>query len=272
MKADLNTISAILVVKDEAALIERCLKSLQGLVQEIIVVHDGPCSDTSLDIARAYGAKILIGKFWGYMEPHLVPAYEQASGEWLLRIDADEFLSDDLRRALPSLVSDSKIAAYEFNWPLFDGKKYLTKSWPEKICLFRKDKISFVALPDAPTEVAGLIKRVDYTLEHRPLKDNYAFGVFKTRWLRLARMRAELYAADFSIFPKFNSKSDDWTLRFRLRRRFPLLVLPFDCLIVFLRIVASGWHEGLIVIRVALMTTALRAAIDWMMFKQKIKI
>ena len=43
-----NTISACLVVHNEEKLIGRCLESIKNLVDEIIVVHDGPCQDKTL--------------------------------------------------------------------------------------------------------------------------------------------------------------------------------------------------------------------------------
>src|SRR5947209_4203128 len=52
------SISACLVVHDEEKLIERCLASLDGVVDEIVLVHDGPCTDRTLDIARGYGARV----------------------------------------------------------------------------------------------------------------------------------------------------------------------------------------------------------------------
>lgn len=264
------TLSVIVIVKDEEALITRCLKSVVGLADEILVIHDGPCSDRTLEIAQTFGAKISIGPFWGYMEPHLVPAYEQARGEWLMRLDADEYLSEEMRNALPRLMSDPNVSAYMFDWPLYDGEKYLSKHWPEKVCLFRKKDISFISIPDAPTIVHGSTKRVPYRLEHQPLKDNYAFKTFSTRWLRLARIRADLYTSPFrENILQYRSNLQDWPKTFQWRCRWPLLILPIDCLAVAIRVIRYGWKEGFIAWRVALMNIGLRAAIDWYLFKNK---
>jgi glycosyltransferase involved in cell wall biosynthesis len=238
------------------------------VADEIIVIHDGPCADRSLAIAEEYGAKIIVGEHYGYMEPHLVRAYEEARGQWLLRIDADEFLSQELRAALPGLLNDTQVAAYEFAWPLFNGRQYLTKTWPRKCCLFRKDKISFLSLPDAATIVHGTTKSLDYRLEHQPLVDNYALKLFSSRWLRLARIRADLYMSSFQNVLRFNSTVSAWPRAFRWRQRFPLLVLPFDFLVTFLRTLSEGWSAGAVVLRVALMAASLRAAVDWLIFRK----
>lgn len=46
-----HSISACLVVRNEEAVIERCLESLAGVVDEIVLVHDGECEDRTLEIA-----------------------------------------------------------------------------------------------------------------------------------------------------------------------------------------------------------------------------
>ena len=52
-----GTISACVVAHNEEAVIERCLASLDGVVDEIIFVHDGECRDRSLEIAERHGAR-----------------------------------------------------------------------------------------------------------------------------------------------------------------------------------------------------------------------
>ncbi len=59
------TISACLVIHNERVLLRRCLESIKHVVSEIIVVHDGECSDDSLKMAKEYGAKIFQRQFIG---------------------------------------------------------------------------------------------------------------------------------------------------------------------------------------------------------------
>ena len=80
-------ISACLVIANEAAVLERCLSSLQGVTDEIVLVHDGPCVDESLDIASRFGAKVFVANKIGEAEPHRPFSYEQATGEWVLQIE-----------------------------------------------------------------------------------------------------------------------------------------------------------------------------------------
>lgn len=82
-------LTACLIVKNEEAHLDRCLSSLQGIVDEIVVVDTGS-TDGTLAIAERHGAKI--GHYaWNH---HFADArnasLELASQPWILWIDADE--------------------------------------------------------------------------------------------------------------------------------------------------------------------------------------
>ena len=96
----MEKISACLVVFNEEKLIERCLESLKGAVDEIIIIHDGDCQDNTLKIAATYGAKIYEKPHIGFAEEYRPFAYEQTKNNWILQIDADEFLSDGLKKPI----------------------------------------------------------------------------------------------------------------------------------------------------------------------------
>lgn len=86
-------ISAIIVAKNEEANIERCIRSLQGLCDEIVVLDTGS-TDETYRIAERLGAKV-------YHEPWRDDfaytnniALGHATGTWVLLVDADEELTD----------------------------------------------------------------------------------------------------------------------------------------------------------------------------------
>src|ERR1035437_9635147 len=123
-------ISAILIVYNEEKLIERCLKSLEGAVDEIIVIHDGECKDNTLSIAGRFTDKIFIEPHKGVAELHEIRGLDYASYSWILKIDADEFLSEELRTNLRVLISDENADAYAFIWPIWNGTSYITRDVP----------------------------------------------------------------------------------------------------------------------------------------------
>ncbi|KQV08872.1 glycosyltransferase family 2 protein [Devosia sp. Root105] len=92
-----------MIVKNEQPFLDGCLKSLQGLVDEIVIVDTGS-TDASIDIARAHGARILEYAWHDDFAAARNFGLEAAGSEWILYIDADERLvettRDDLRVGL----------------------------------------------------------------------------------------------------------------------------------------------------------------------------
>jgi glycosyltransferase involved in cell wall biosynthesis len=110
------TITAIIITFNEALHIARCIERLKPLAQRVIVV-DSFSTDGTADIARSLGAEILQNPFvnhaaqfnWG-LDAAAV------TSDWVLRIDADEWLEPqataELQRLLPSLSEE--VAALSF--------------------------------------------------------------------------------------------------------------------------------------------------------------
>lgn len=188
-----QTISACLVVYNEENVIERCLRSIQPIVDEIIVLHDGECKDQTLEIAKKFGAKIYIRPHIGTAEPHRAFAYEQASGDWILQLDADEFLSEPLRREIPRLVEDLNADGYVFAWPASNGSSYYPGPFSRnpRPCLFRREKLYFVAMTHSePRTYGNLADRTDLVLEHWPQTNSNTITKMFSKHFRWSRMQA----------------------------------------------------------------------------------
>jgi len=192
------------IARNEEAVIGRCLASLDGVVDELILIHDGPCEDRTLEIAEAHGAKVVVGEHLGNPEAHNVAAYKRARGEWLLNLDADEFLSEELRDALPDLVADGQVNAYEFFWPMWDGKKYISSSGPYKMVLSRREATQYLGIPHESEVIDPPVKRVQLHLEHQPLYNNFSLRTVFSKWDRWAAVHARELLKPFSAIPKFN--------------------------------------------------------------------
>ena len=94
-------ISAVIITHNEAANIARCLQSLQGLVQDIVVV-DSHSTDDTLAICRQYGAQVHQTTWQGFAKTKNF-ANSLVHTDWVLSIDADEVLSESLQSTLRSL-------------------------------------------------------------------------------------------------------------------------------------------------------------------------
>lgn len=102
--------AAIVLTKDEAPNLPHCLKSLAGIPAEVYVVDSGS-KDETLEIARAMGAHVLSNPWKNYSSQfNWALDNIKSSAPWILRIDADELLSPELRlalvRDLPKLAPD----------------------------------------------------------------------------------------------------------------------------------------------------------------------
>ncbi|HYU47051.1 MAG TPA: glycosyltransferase family 2 protein [Terriglobales bacterium] len=95
-------LSVVIIAYNEEANIGRALASVQPLVAdgkgEIIVVDSGS-TDRTVEIAKSFGAKVFIEEWKGYAAQKN-SVIDKASGEWILSLDADEEVDEELRGAL----------------------------------------------------------------------------------------------------------------------------------------------------------------------------
>lgn len=95
-------LSVVIITFNEEGNIGRTLASVQPLVAdgkgEIIVVDSGS-TDRTVEIAKSYGAKVFVEQWKGYAAQKN-SAIDKAVGEWILSLDADEEVTEELRKAL----------------------------------------------------------------------------------------------------------------------------------------------------------------------------
>mgnify|MGYP006385102653 FL=1 len=94
----MKKISATIITLNEADKIRECLESLQGVADEIVVV-DSLSTDNTKMICKEFGVKFVEQKWLGYSEQKNL-ANNIASHDWILSIDADEVLSDELKKSI----------------------------------------------------------------------------------------------------------------------------------------------------------------------------
>ncbi|MGN7414891.1 glycosyltransferase [Paenibacillus sp. SAF-068] len=99
-------ISLCMIVKDEEELLPHCIASVQGAVDEMIVVDTGS-SDRSVQIAQQYGAVVVPFEWCDDFAAARNAGLEQASGDWILFLDADEALDRAAREQIRSWTAVS---------------------------------------------------------------------------------------------------------------------------------------------------------------------
>ncbi len=97
----MENISAVIITKNEARNIAKCLDSL-SFANEIVVLDTGSEDDT-LDICRKRGCKVFCTTWEGFGKAKK-KAVELASNDWILSIDADEVLSSELQEEIRALA------------------------------------------------------------------------------------------------------------------------------------------------------------------------
>ncbi|MEZ4721358.1 MAG: glycosyltransferase family 2 protein [Flavobacteriales bacterium] len=106
-------ISAIVLTLNEERNIGRCLESLSGIVDEIIVV-DSFSTDRTEEIAKSHGSTFIQQKFLGYIEQKNF-ALTKATYDHVLSLDADEALSDELRLSILEVKESFDCEGYFVN-------------------------------------------------------------------------------------------------------------------------------------------------------------
>jgi glycosyltransferase involved in cell wall biosynthesis len=108
-----SRLSAAIITLDEERNIGRCLESLAGVADEIVVVDSGSRDGTER-LCRAAGAAFVRQPWLGY-GPQKNRAAELCSGELILSLDADEALSPELRAAILAVKAAPDADAWEVN-------------------------------------------------------------------------------------------------------------------------------------------------------------
>ncbi len=127
------SISAVIITKNEAYNLPRCLESL-AWVDEIVVLDSGSTDNTE-SIANQYGARFYQNTQWPGFGKQKQMAQQYASSEWVLAIDADEAVSEELKDSIVKVLTDkpSNEVFYtrRLNWVF--GRFLKHSGWRDKV-------------------------------------------------------------------------------------------------------------------------------------------
>jgi glycosyltransferase involved in cell wall biosynthesis len=104
-----NRITALILTANENKHIIRCLRSLEGVVDQIVIVDSGS-TDNTAELCREFGAEVYYNPWRNYSSQfNWGLDHGGVRGNWCLRIDADEYLSEELRESIRQLVVEGDI-------------------------------------------------------------------------------------------------------------------------------------------------------------------
>jgi len=101
-----------MIVKDEEACLPDCLKSVQSLVDEMIIVDTGS-SDKTIEIAESFGAKVIYHPWENDFADARNVSLKHASCDWILVLDADEAMAPNDLAKIRQLVTDKNVTGYK---------------------------------------------------------------------------------------------------------------------------------------------------------------
>ncbi len=139
------TLSIVILTKNEEERIRDCIKSVGEWANEVIVIDDESTDNTPV-LAKELGAKVLV-KRMDVEGRHRNWAYLKANNEWVLSLDADERLTEELKDEIESILA----SVPEHNAFTIPRRNFIGDYWirwggmypSAQLKLFRKDKFKW---------------------------------------------------------------------------------------------------------------------------------
>ncbi len=137
-------LTVAVITKNEEDNIGPCLESLKGWADEVIVVDD-ESTDKTVDIAKQLATKVLHRK----MENegiHRNWTYQQAKNDWVLSLDADEMVTEELKVEIDETLAETEFHAFSIPLRNFIGDYWVKHSgwYPAgKLRLFMKSRFKY---------------------------------------------------------------------------------------------------------------------------------
>lgn len=158
-------ISACIIGLNEEHNIGDCLTSLEGIADEIIYV-DSHSTDKTVAIVKKFTKKIFYRKFDNYVAQKNFAA-AKAKHDWILNLDCDERLSDQLRQSILALKqTGAEKAGYKFNrltWYIYRFIRHSgwypddkVRLYDRRQCAWQGDKVHEII--NTPAEKTGKLK------------------------------------------------------------------------------------------------------------------
>jgi len=196
-------LSVVIRTKNEEENIERAIKSVSPVADEIIVIDDFS-TDRTVEIAKGLGAKVVFDEKGRTLGEKLNYGADLSRNEWIFFLDADEELSEELRESIRKTLESPRYDAYEVARRTYYMGEFLRHVWyPEwRLRLFRKGKVRFTGVIHEEPVVKGIkVGKLKGDLYH------YSYASLKHQYLKTveyARKMAEILHKEGKRFRYYN--------------------------------------------------------------------
>lgn len=233
-----KTLSVVLAVFNEEENIRKCLESVKDLAWEIVIV-DGGSTDKTVEIVKEFGSNIIHTKNLQNFHINKNMAIDAAKGDWILQLDADEIVTEQLKQEINKAIENKNIDGYWIPRKNFFLTRFLTKGgqYPDyTLRLYKKGK---GRLPGKDVHEQAIVEgKVGYLKNDLLHLRDKNFSVYLQRFNRYTDLLAiQLQESGFTINPisftnYFLIKPFFWFIKSYIRHRgyvdgFPGFIFAF---------------------------------------------
>lgn len=178
-------LSVVLATYNEEKNLPRCLDAVKDLADEIVIV-DGTSKDKTVEIAKKYGAKVKVTSNPKNFHINKQKAIDMATGDWILQLDADEIVSNELKDEMEEILKeDRKYNGYWMPRKNYYLGRFLMKGgqYPDYTVRFYKNGKGRLPQKDVHEQavIEGKVGYLENALLHYPYKD---FSAYYQKWMR----------------------------------------------------------------------------------------
>ncbi len=201
------TVSVAMIVKNEEKILDRCLDSLQGIYDELIIVDTGSVDNTK-DIAHKYTDKVYDFEWCDDFSAARNYAFSKCTMDYIYTADADEVLDDENREKFVNLMSvidpEIEIVQMYYDNQLEHGTVYnFNKEYRAK--LYKRERhFTFIEPVHEMVRLEPLVFDSDIAIKHMPLSlhSKRDFSIYKKEIERngnLSKRLRSMYARELYV-------------------------------------------------------------------------
>lgn len=167
-------LSLCMIVKNEEDVLERCLKSVNPCVDEIIIVDTGS-TDCTKEIALKFTSKVYDFKWIDDFSAARNFSFSKATGDYIMWLDADDIITPLNLNKILSLKDtyDPKTDIFMFKYNVaFDNKNNPTFTYYRERIIRNSSKYKWESPIHEAIPLLGSIAYKDISVEHKKLKEN----------------------------------------------------------------------------------------------------
>ena len=197
----MSELSVLICTKNEEKTLPRAIESIKDIASEIVVIDSGS-TDATVEVAKALGAKVFYHPWDGYAN-QLNRGIEICSKEWILILDADEEVSQELKNSIREVLSSNRGEVFMVCRQTYYLGGFLRHAWyPEwRVRLFKKGAVRFEGELHETAIFKGKAFKLRGNLYHYSFRD-LSHQYEKT--IKYAKIMAEEYYKKGKKFRMYN--------------------------------------------------------------------